>query len=81
MQLTELFCKHTFHKECIKKWLLKNPKCPVCRKNFKEHEEYKKFEEEKSVEKKVEQKPVVPAIRRISSSSLFDLSFRNSRYF
>ena len=48
-ELTELYCKHTFHKECIKKWLLTNPKCPCCRKNFRDHAEYKKFEEEKKV--------------------------------
>jgi hypothetical protein len=27
-------CKHTFHKECLKKITL--PQCPVCRRNIKE---------------------------------------------
>ena len=23
-------CSHIFHKACIKKWLGKNPHCPIC---------------------------------------------------
>ncbi|XP_043367353.1 leukemia NUP98 fusion partner 1 isoform X2 [Dermochelys coriacea] len=29
--IVELHCMHSFHKECIKKWLLKKPTCPTCR--------------------------------------------------
>nr|XP_006130750.1 leukemia NUP98 fusion partner 1 isoform X1 [Pelodiscus sinensis] len=29
--ITELHCMHSFHKECIGKWLLKKPTCPTCR--------------------------------------------------
>ncbi|XVF22456.1 hypothetical protein REPUB_Repub12eG0174100 [Reevesia pubescens] len=25
------YCKHTFHVECIKKWLLHKNQCPICR--------------------------------------------------
>ncbi|KAG8232155.1 hypothetical protein J437_LFUL012382 [Ladona fulva] len=29
---TELNCTHTFHTECIRKWLSKESVCPICRK-------------------------------------------------
>ena len=27
----QLNCKHSFHKECIEKWLNINNSCPICR--------------------------------------------------
>ncbi|XP_058445648.1 E3 ubiquitin-protein ligase Kcmf1-like [Malaya genurostris] len=27
----ELICKHKFHSECINRWIIKSPTCPVCR--------------------------------------------------
>ena len=27
-------CIHAFHKECITDWLLRNPKCPLCRRDY-----------------------------------------------
>jgi hypothetical protein len=27
-------CIHAFHKECIVDWLLRNPKCPLCRRDY-----------------------------------------------
>lgn len=29
-------CRHTFHENCIKKWLKSTPACPYCRKNVRE---------------------------------------------
>lgn len=29
--LTILFCNHSFHKECIKRWFENNNNCPICR--------------------------------------------------
>jgi len=28
--LTSQYCGHAFHKECIKPWLTKYNKCPIC---------------------------------------------------
>jgi len=30
-------CNHTFHEDCIRAWLIKNPVCPMCRANVKEN--------------------------------------------
>jgi hypothetical protein len=27
-------CIHAFHKECITDWLLRNPRCPLCRRDY-----------------------------------------------
>lgn len=27
-------CTHAFHKDCITDWLLRNPKCPLCRRDY-----------------------------------------------
>lgn len=29
----ELTCSHSFHKECITRWIRNNPTCPLCRCN------------------------------------------------
>ena len=31
-----LKCDHYFHEGCIKKWLVRNLNCPICRNNFNE---------------------------------------------
>ena len=35
---TRLSCRHTFHRNCIKRWLSKKNSCPNCRKPFEESE-------------------------------------------
>ena len=30
-------CRHTFHENCIRAWLIKNPVCPMCRADVKSH--------------------------------------------
>ncbi|VVB16047.1 unnamed protein product [Arabis nemorensis] len=29
-------CSHVFHRDCVMKWLKKNPSCPICRANILE---------------------------------------------
>ena len=41
----ELGCKHKFHKKCIKRWLERNPTCPICRKNVEEDTEVRPVNE------------------------------------
>jgi hypothetical protein len=46
-------CVHCFHKDCMLDWLLRNPKCPVCRRNYlvkrdDSHEQQPQEEEETS---------------------------------
>lgn len=33
-----LFCGHTFHCECIKKWFIYNNRCPMCRANISQYQ-------------------------------------------
>ena len=33
-QGVKLSCNHTFHKDCIEKWININPICPICRKEL-----------------------------------------------
>eukprot|EP00540_Astrosyne_radiata_P001713 CAMPEP_0116843644 /NCGR_PEP_ID=MMETSP0418-20121206/12205_1 /TAXON_ID=1158023 /ORGANISM="Astrosyne radiata, Strain 13vi08-1A" /LENGTH=291 /DNA_ID=CAMNT_0004474425 /DNA_START=154 /DNA_END=1029 /DNA_ORIENTATION=- len=37
-------CEHAFHKECIVDWILRNPKCPLCRNDYL-HDSSKKKQE------------------------------------
>ena len=30
-------CMHTYHEECIRKWILENPTCPVCTHNVRDN--------------------------------------------
>jgi hypothetical protein len=49
-------CVHCFHKDCMLDWLLQNPKCPVCRRNYlvkhdsheRQHQQQQQQEEEAS---------------------------------
>lgn len=33
LRSTVLDCQHEYHTECILRWLIRDPRCPVCRKN------------------------------------------------
>lgn len=32
--LSKLWCKHHFHRACIKEWLMLNRRCPLCKQDF-----------------------------------------------
>lgn len=32
--LSKLWCKHHFHRACIKEWLILNRRCPLCKQDF-----------------------------------------------
>ena len=36
-QQQTLICNHTFCKNCIQKWLVKNKNCPICRHEITKH--------------------------------------------
>lgn len=39
-QIVTLFeCKHSFHKECLERWVKYSPSCPICRMNVWEQEQ------------------------------------------
>ncbi|EAR87604.1 zinc finger, C3HC4 type (RING finger) protein (macronuclear) [Tetrahymena thermophila SB210] len=40
----ELLCNHIFHSVCIDRWIIKNQKCPMCRKS-QDLEEYLSFQQ------------------------------------
>jgi hypothetical protein len=42
--IIELYCKHNFHTFCLAKWLKENVKCPLCKKDFRQYDEYKKYD-------------------------------------
>ncbi|ESN96969.1 hypothetical protein HELRODRAFT_86099 [Helobdella robusta] len=31
----ELFCRHTYHLNCLEEWLHERPACPLCQKEIK----------------------------------------------
>ncbi|KAG0263133.1 hypothetical protein BG011_009235 [Mortierella polycephala] len=33
-ELRHLYCDHYFHRSCIDRWLVKNPKCPKCKRSL-----------------------------------------------
>lgn len=39
----KLKCSHEFHRFCIKKWLLKNDTCPICRHKVKNQSKLRKY--------------------------------------
>ncbi|KAL4465066.1 hypothetical protein ABPG72_012249 [Tetrahymena utriculariae] len=43
-ELKELLCSHIFHSVCIDRWIIKNQKCPMCRKS-QDLEEYLNFQQ------------------------------------
>lgn len=38
-EVITLTCKHSFHKDCLKGWLVKNPKCPVCKRDVSRNDQ------------------------------------------
>eukprot|EP00457_Paulinella_chromatophora_P004092 gb/GEZN01004102.1/.p1 GENE.gb/GEZN01004102.1/~~gb/GEZN01004102.1/.p1 ORF type:complete len:482 (-),score=31.87 gb/GEZN01004102.1/:237-1682(-) len=36
--LRTLPCFHSYHSQCIDKWLLSNPKCPICKTSVRQHQ-------------------------------------------
>jgi len=34
MKVVKTSCNHVFHSKCLKKWIIDNQKCPLCRKNI-----------------------------------------------
>lgn len=51
--IIETECNHTFHKNCLEKWLEHKKTCPICRKNIN----LKKLRSEKLQQKSNEPKP------------------------
>jgi hypothetical protein len=41
---TRLPCKHCFHTSCIEKWLLVNNFCPMCKRDFHDHQYFSEYD-------------------------------------
>ena len=46
-------CKHAYHSKCINTWLLKEKRCPICRREVDE-QEVKYVSEQKSAHPEID---------------------------
>ena len=49
MNMTTTICGHTYHKECIDRWVKTNASCPTCRKSLKQIKTIPKFKKGQAV--------------------------------